>query len=209
MKSKNITRSACRLTTAVTAIFSLLGASALFAQQPAPKYPPNEPVAPRTDEPRPRDPMQDRSAEGSKLSWKEAHFIRKSAEAGDEVIRISQIATQRATRPDVKTFAEQVIQHRRTENAELIALASQNGVVLSSPTEADLEAKWSKKNAKKFDGDYVDQMIDDYDSEARAYEKHTKSDDPQLAAKASQGLARLQEKLRQAKDLKKSIKASS
>ena len=198
---------------AVTAIFITVGATALFAQQPS--YPPStdreaQPQTPRDDPPgmAPDRDLAGRDARESDVKWSESHFLRKAAETGDDDIRISTIATQRASRPDVKSFAERVIQHRRSENSELAALASQKGVELSSPTGPRLEKKWSDKDAEDFDEDYVDKMIDDYESAAKDYEKRATSDDPEIAAHARKGLPALQEHLRLARDLKKSIEAS-
>jgi putative membrane protein len=204
MKTTGSSQFTRRLAPAVTAIFITLGTTALFAQdQPAYPSPDPQPQTPRENPP---GTTPDR--DGSNVKWTESHFLRKVAETGDDDIRISTIAAQRASRPDVKTFAERVIQHRRSENAALTALAAQKGVELSTPTGPRLEKKWSEKDAKDFDADYVDKMIDDYESDVKAYEKRATSDDPQIAAQARNGLPALQEHLRLARDLKKSLEAS-
>jgi putative membrane protein len=213
MKTTDSFQSTRRFAQAVTAILITLGATALFAQD-RPAYPSSDreaqPQSPREDPPgmAPDRDVAGRDARESTTSWAESRFLRKSAETGDDDIRISTIAAQRATRPDVKTFAERIIQHRKGENTELTALAAQKGVELSSPTGPRLESKWSDKDADEFDEDYVDKMIDDYESAADDYEKRTTSDDAEIAAHARKSLPAIQEHLRLARDLKKSIEAS-
>jgi putative membrane protein len=213
MKSTDSFHFTRRITPAVMALMITLGSTALLAQD-RPAYPSSDPETPRQtprDDPPGMAPDRDlagRDARESTTSWAESRFLRKAAEKGDDDLRISTIAAQRASRPDVKTFAERIIQHRKSENNELTALAAQKGVELSSPTGPRLESKWSDKDADDFDEDYVDKMIDDYESAADDYEKRATSDDPQIAAHARKGLPAIQEHLRLARDLKKSIEAS-
>ncbi len=213
MTAANLPSSASRLALAVALGLVAGSLSILHARNSA-----QDPLPPTPEVPThvtPPDPAPDAKPKSprSDLSWGDSHFLRQAAQDGDEEVRIASIAVERATRPEVKAFAQRVAQERKTENDQLAALATQKGLDLAAPTDTKaetptsgrLEKKWTGKDPKDFDTDYVNQEIDAHESAVKHYESHLKSDDPDVAALASQTLPVLQQRLRLVQQLKRSL----
>lgn len=126
----------------------------------------------------------------------ESYSLRKSVKDNDEIVRVSKIAEQRASLPEVKQFAQRVAAEYENANTELQTLASRKGVELPALSGDGLEKKWSRKDAKDFDTDYLRQMESDIESAVKIHEKRAASDDPEIAAYAKKILPVLQENLR-------------
>lgn len=65
----------------------------------------------------------------------DAEFLRKAAASGRFSVAAASLATQRATRPDVKAFAQRLVQDHTVANAELTTLAQVHDVALPSRTD--------------------------------------------------------------------------
>ena len=140
----------------------------------------------------------------SKLSHGDKNFVEEAAKSGMTEIAISQIALTRASNPQVKEFAQMMVTDHTAASTELGSLAAAKGVVL--PKEPNTE-KWSKRDAKDFDQEYMDKMVNDHEEAVKLFEKQSKKgEDAELTAFASKTLPKLQHHLTQARDLKKLVK---
>src|SRR6185369_16662402 len=87
----------------------------------------------------------------AELTHTDKRFIEKAATDGREEVEISRVAAERATNPDVKQFAQMMVDDHSRANDELMAIAQARSVeVKEKKSEAE---KWSKKDAKDFDRD--------------------------------------------------------
>jgi putative membrane protein len=138
------------------------------------------------------------------------NFFAKASMIDAEERRLSEVAVQRATNPQVKAFAQMLVTEHQAASQELQQLAQSKNVMLptgkSAEEAADEAEDWNDKDAEEFDEDYVEKMID-YHKEAVDLYKDTAEDseDPELAAFARKHLPRLQEHLRKAQELEKAI----
>ncbi len=135
------------------------------------------------------------------LKHSDKAFIEKAAKAGQTEVQVSQIATERATNPSIKDFAQMVVSDHTQMNNELSALAATKGVALPA-TDAKID-KWSAKKATEFDKDYVKEMVEAHEDAVSLFEKAAKSEDADIAAFAQKYLPKLQAHYTAAKDLKK------
>lgn len=135
------------------------------------------------------------------LKHSDKAFIEKAAKAGQEEVQISQVALERATNPQIRDFAQTIVNDHQQMNSELATLASSKGVAL--PTKEVKVDKWQSKKATEFDKDYVKEMAGEHDDAVSLFEKAAKSDDPEIAAFAQKYLPKLQAHKTAAESFKK------
>lgn len=133
------------------------------------------------------------------------NFLEDSAKAGVEEVQISRIAVERATNPQVRDFAQMLVNEHEQLNSELSTLAGRKGVTLPAH-DNDKLSKWTTKKADNFDEDYLEAMIDGHQKSVDRFEKATKrNDDPEVSALASKYLGAIQAHLAKAKELEKLV----
>lgn len=141
----------------------------------------------------------------SKISHGDRSWIEKAAEAGREEVDIARIAAARATNPEVKQFAQMLVDDHTKANTELASLAAQRGVVLKDKDKS--ENRWAKKDAKDFDHDFVKRMISDHKKDIDLFTKESKDgEDPALVDFARKTLPTLQHHLEAVDTLEKTIR---
>src|SRR4051812_4180370 len=94
------------------------------------------------------------------LKHADRSFIEKAAKDGSDEVEISRIAVERSSNPQVREFAQMMVADHSGANESLISLASTKGLTLPAK-ESKEAAKWSKKDAKDFDKDYMSKMVSD------------------------------------------------
>jgi putative membrane protein len=140
-----------------------------------------------------------------KVHHADKSFVEKAAKSGMEEVSISQIATERSSNPQVKEFATMMVTDHTAANSELSTLASAKGITL--PAKDQPPRKWQKKDAKDFDKDYIDKMVDDHEEAVKDFTKEANDGkDTEIQAFARTTLPKLQHHLEQAKDLKRQMK---
>ena len=144
-------------------------------------------------------------ASPSEVKHSDKSFLEKAGKCGNEEVEISQVAVARSTNPQVKDFAAMMVTDHTAANTELAALASSKGV--SVPAKDLAPSKWSKKNSKDFDEDYMGKMVEDHEEAVKLFTKEANDGkDADVVAFARKTLPTLQHHLEQAKDLKKMVK---
>lgn len=147
-----------------------------------------------------RDQDRDRM-QTSQLEREDRNFIMKAAKLGAEEVNLSRMAAQRASNPQVKSFAQQLANDHEQANRELTELATRKGVTLSD-REKDYN-DWSKKGASEFDEDYVKKMRSAHKDAVDLYEDAAREcKDAEVVAYARKYLPKLQAHLRHAEQLK-------
>jgi putative membrane protein len=81
------------------------------------------------------DSMQNMSS-NTTLDSTDRKFVMEAAQGGMEEVSLGHMAVDKATNPDVKQFAQRMIDDHSKANSELMALASQKGVNLPSGNQA-------------------------------------------------------------------------
>lgn len=145
----------------------------------------------------------------TKLGWSDKHFLSKAAKDGTDEVAISRIAAQRATNPEVKAYAQMLVNDHEKLNQQVMALANTENVSLPSDLQKrddKLESKWQKKESgTDFDKAYLKQMISDHESAISLFGKAAKSDNAEVASLASKALPQLQEHHTRAVELRKQL----
>jgi putative membrane protein len=139
----------------------------------------------------------------SPIKGNDKEFFEKAAKSGEKEVRVSQAVLPRLAIPEVKAFAQMMIDDHSAANRELKSLASSKYVTLPI-LESKVVEKWYDEK-KNVDENYLEEMISDHKDAVDLFEKAVKSNDADVAAFASSTLPKLRHHLEQAKSLKKSV----
>lgn len=138
------------------------------------------------------------------LKKADRNFMEKAARASMSEVAISRVAAARTSNPDVRQFAQAMIDDHEAAIEHLARLASTRGVAL--PAKDPHPDKWEKRDAKSFDKEYLDQMVDDHEKAVKLFEKQAKDGgDPDAVAYARAHLPKMQQHLQRATDLKRAL----
>ena len=126
---------------------------------------------------------------GARIAGKDSLFVRKAAIGGLAEVKSAELAKAKASSPEVKSFAEKMVQDHTKANQELERLAKQKGITL--PTELDNQHqgeidKVSKLSGNAFDKAYLRQQRAGHQQMMRLLEDEAKTGkDPDLKSFAA------------------------
>lgn len=142
-----------------------------------------------------------------KLSWGDRRFVTKAVDGGQAEVQLAELAAQRATNPEVKSFAQKLVTDHTKVNTELMSLASQKNVKLDLDDDKDRAYKrLNKKSGSEFDQEFVEHMIDEHEKDVKMFEKAASdAKDPELRSFASKHVSHLREHLQEAQSLRQSV----
>lgn len=143
-------------------------------------------------------------AKDSKIKHDDKAFFEKVARSGDKEVKTSQAVLPQLTNTSVKAFAQMMVSDHTAAGSELKLLAASKGVTLSTP-QINYAEKWSGKDHKEIDEDYIEEMISDHKDAVDLFEKAAKSEDADIAVFASKTLPVLRSHLETARTLEKAI----
>ena len=146
------------------------------------------------------------------LSHGDAAFLRDAARAGQAEIEASQLALTKATDPQVKTFAQHMIDEHTKAAQDLATLASSKGLKL--PTEPSMTERAKMKilseyNGEKYDYHYAESIgVSAHQDAVKLFRKAADSaKDADVKAFATNTLPTLQAHLDMAKALESTTAA--
>jgi putative membrane protein len=141
---------------------------------------------------------------GLPLKKSDRDFMEKAAKASMSEVAISRVAASRTSNPEVRRFAQMMIDDHEGAIEQLTALATAHN--LSLPAKDPRPEKWEKRDAKNFDREYLDQMVDDHEKVVNLFEKQAKDGvDADTVSFARKNLPKMQKHLQQALDLKRAL----
>ena len=138
------------------------------------------------------------------LKRSDRDFMEKVAKTRMSEVAISRVAAARTSNAEVRRFAQMMIEDHEGAIEQLGVLATARGVSL--PAKDPRPEKWEKRDAKNFDREYLEQMVDDHESMAKLLANHAKDgDDADTVAYARKHLPKIQKHLQHAIDLKRAL----
>jgi putative membrane protein len=144
------------------------------------------------------------------LSKADREFVEKAALGGLLEVRLGQLAQQRASTQDVKSFGQRMIDDHSAVNKQLAELAQRKGMAVPQALDKEHREKvdkLSKKTGAEFDRDYMSFMVDDHEDDIKAFEKASKeAKDADVKSFAAATLPKLREHLTQAKQVHGMVK---
>jgi putative membrane protein len=141
----------------------------------------------------------------SALSPEDKEFVTKAGMGGLFEVQAGNLALQKATGADVKTFAQRMVTDHGNANAELAQLATTKGVALPAELAGDHKATLdhlSSLSGAEFDKMYMQHMVEDHNKDVGEFDKaSTSATDADLKAWAGKTLPTLKEHQTMAKDI--------
>jgi putative membrane protein len=145
------------------------------------------------------------TATSSALSASDRQFIKKAAEGGLAEVQLGQLATEKASSPEVKQFGQRMVDDHSKANDQLKQVASQKGVTVPdklNAKDAATKARLEKLSGDAFDRAYMKDMVTDHTKDVSEFKMESKNaKDPDVKNFASQTLPTLEEHLKQAKSI--------
>lgn len=132
----------------------------------------------------------------------DAAFAATAADGGMLEVKLGEVAVKNASSPQIKQFAQQMIDEHSRGNAQLKALAEQKGIsiptVLSDKNQKKLD-ELSTKKGEEFDKAYAELMVKDHKSDVAEFRKESeKGKNPELKNWAEETLPTLEHHLQMA-----------
>jgi len=141
----------------------------------------------------------------NRLSMGDDKFVRDAAESSLAEIELGQMAAQKASSAEVKTFGQRMVADHTQANSQLAPIASQKGVTLPTQPSAMHRAaanRLSKLSGADFDRAFMDQMVMDHQKVVAEFQRvSTGAKDSDVKSFASANLPAMQEHLQMAQDL--------
>jgi putative membrane protein len=126
----------------------------------------------------------------------DSEFMTKAASGGMLEVQLGQQVAQKATTPEAKQFAQQMVTDHTKGNNELKALAAQKNITLPTTLGEDQQKIYDDVLAEKgadLDRKYVSAMLTDHQEDIKEYQGAvTQSSDTDIKAYAQKNLPMLQ-----------------
>ncbi|GAB3305282.1 DUF4142 domain-containing protein [Hymenobacter humi] len=134
-------------------------------------------------------------------------FLMNAASSNMLEVRAGQMAAQKATRPDVRKFAQMMVSHHSSSTQEVKAVAMPLGVKMPQtmlPVHQALADQLMNKSGKNFDEAYMDLMETAHKLDVAMFEVKSKAaENPSVQTFAANNLPVLQSHLTMASELEK------
>jgi putative membrane protein len=146
----------------------------------------------------------------AELARPDAEFLRQAAQNGHAEVESSRLAQNKASAPQVKSFAEQMVADHTKSGEELKALAQSKGVQVPTGPSEKQKAQIRKLEAAegaRFDQQYASEMgVAAHEQTVRLFRRGaSQAKDPEVKAFAERTLPTLEHHLALAKELKTAV----
>jgi putative membrane protein len=145
---------------------------------------------------------------GTALKGGDQRFFEKITRLNEREVALSRQAAQRASNPQVRSFAEEMVREHQHAGQELGSLATRKGARLeptSTRATRELEKDWADKTGRDYDEAYIKAMIDAHEDTVDVLENGVDSKDPEIAAAAQKLLPKVKAHLERAESLHKML----
>jgi putative membrane protein len=183
-----------------------LGAVPALAQstpdQTKPEPKPKSTASPKTQSSKPAG--QKTAGTTGTLAPADHNFVQEAAIGGLAEVELGNLAKEKASNADVKSFGDRMATDHGKANDELKSWAQQKNVPL--PTELDAKHKatrdrLAKLSGEAFDKAYMREMVADHTRDVAAFKRSsTSAKDPDLKAWAGKTLPTLEDHMKMAKE---------
>jgi putative membrane protein len=138
------------------------------------------------------------NAASSMMTASPESFAKDAAEGGMAEVKMGQLAAKNAKDPEVKKFGQMMVTDHSKANDELKALAAKKNYQLPTDIGSHQSTydKLSKLTGADFDKQYVDEMVDDHETDVKDFQREAENGtDPDVKAFAAKTLPTLQKHL--------------
>jgi putative membrane protein len=132
-----------------------------------------------------------------------AKFAKEAAEGGKAEVELGKLVADKGANPDVKKFAQMMVDDHSKANGELERIASKKGIALPQELARKHKSsydKFSKMSGDKLDKEYMKDMVKDHEDDVKAFKKQAQEgSDPDVSAFAKKTLPTLESHLQLSK----------
>jgi putative membrane protein len=149
----------------------------------------------------------------SRPAMGDVHFAKEAAQGGMAEVKLGQLAQEKGSSEPVKSFGKRMVEDHSKAGEKLKEVVSRENITLPTDISTKDQATYnrlSKLSGRAFDRAYARDMVKDHETDVAAFQKEAnggKSDS--LKNFASETLPTLQDHLKQAKEMMKSVGATS
>jgi putative membrane protein len=140
-------------------------------------------------------------------------FAVKAADGGMLEMELAQLALEKSSSPQVKEFAQSMINDHGKANEELKSLAQSKNITLPTTMSEDNQKHYNdlaEKSGTEFDQAYCDFMVKDHKEDLDSFKKAAEnSEDADLKSWAAGKVPVLEHHLAMAEGMEKSVKSTS
>lgn len=147
----------------------------------------------------------------SSLARGDRSFFEKITRLNEREVALSRLAAERATTPQVRSFAEEMVREHEQAGRELGSLATRKGALPGaddaddSDSVAKITRDWADKKGRDYDEAYLEKMIDAHKDTVDVLEDGADSKDAEIAAAAQKLLPKVKGHLERAKTLHEAL----
>ena len=149
------------------------------------------------------------TAAKSRPAMGDAHFAKEAAQGGMAEVKLGQLAQEKGANDSVKSFGKRMVDDHSKAGDKLKEVTSRENIALPTDISAKDQATYdrlSKLNSAAFDRAYARDMVKDHETDVAAFQKEANTGrDDSLKGFASETLPTLQDHLKQAKEMMKSV----
>ena len=149
------------------------------------------------------DPPKDKASQLSNLT--DEQFVQKASAAGLGEVNLGMLAARQASSPDVKKFAQRMVDDHTKANQELNQIADKKRIRPAPAMDEkhrNLATQLGKLTGADFDRTYLKDQVKDHEEAVALFEAEAKNGkDPDLKAFASKALPTLKEHLEMVRKL--------
>lgn len=129
-------------------------------------------------------------------------FFTKASSDGAAEVQLGQLAVQKASSPQTRDLAQQLVKDHTAANKQLAALADRKHAnVVLQPQPSDLMDKLQSLSGSDFDKAYASAMVGGHQKAIALFDSASHSSDPDVAAFAGKTLPTLKHHLQMAQKL--------
>jgi putative membrane protein len=140
----------------------------------------------------------------------DAEFAVEAADGSMMEVELATMALTKAASPEVKQFAQKIVDEHTRSNNELKALAQKKNITLPTTMGDDHKRKYEnlqEKTGPDFDKEYMDLMVKDHKEDIREFEEQVEDgSDPEIKEWASSKLPTLRNHLEEAERVHETVK---
>ena len=150
------------------------------------------------------------AAVGTSGATADRDFVQDQLEDGRAEIALGKLAAEKATHPEVKEFAQRMVQEHQQAGDELRQAVASANTSVNPPAEPDgdhknLQEELAKLSGHEFDVKYIDAMVDEHEEAVNELERKADSDNPQIKQWVAKTLPAVRQHLEHAKQLDKKL----
>jgi putative membrane protein len=145
----------------------------------------------------------------SRPAMGDARFAKEAAQGGMAEVKLGQLAEEKGSNDTVKSFGKRMVEEHSKAGDKLKEVASRESITLPTDISAKDQATYdslANLNGITFDRAYARDMVKDHETDVAAFQKEANAGrDDSLKNFASETLPTLEDHLKQAKEMMKTV----